>query len=118
MLRKVLLDQKPDGTLITIPAEINETDLEQQIQRFVEIVDDNLFDGQLHISLFRHFHGGGWTLRILQAILLELHSPTIELKIAHSRDELLPFFEDQFERHKKLSDSDFGYPGDHTRLPI
>ena len=118
MLRKVSLDQKPDGTLVTIPAEINETNLEQQVKRFVEIADYNPFDGQLHISLFRHFHGREWTLRILQAFLQELHSPTIELKIAHPRDELVPFFEYQFERHKKLSDSDFDDPGDHTRLPI
>jgi len=119
MLRKVSLDQKPNGTLITIPAEINETNLEQQIKRFVEIADYNPFDGQLHISQFRHFYGEGWTLRLLQAILQELRSPTIELEITHSRDELLSFFENQFERHKQLNDSDFGYPGgDRSRLPI
>ena len=118
MLRQVVLDRKPNGALITIPTEINETNFDQQIKRFIEIADYNPFDGQLHISLFRHFHGGEWTLRILNAILQELRSPTIELKIASSRDELMPFFEYQFERHKKLSDSDFDYPGDPSRLPI
>jgi hypothetical protein len=118
MLRQVVLDRKPNGALITIPTEINETNVDQQIKRFVEIADYNRFDGQLHISLFRHFHGGEWTLRILQAILQELRTSTIVLKIASSRNELMPFFEYQFERHKKLSDSGFDYPGDHTRLPI
>ena len=118
MLKKVTLNRKPDGTPIIIPREINEANLEQLIKRFIELADYNPFDGQLYISQFRHFHGGNWTNRILQAILLELHSPTIDLEITHSRNDLLPFFEHQFERHQKLNDIDFNYPGDLTRLPI
>jgi len=47
--------------MITIPTEINETNLDQQIKRFIEIADYYPFDGQLHISLFRHFHAEEWT---------------------------------------------------------
>lgn len=118
VLRHIRIDQKPNGKPITIPSEANEANLEQQVKRFIEIADYNTFAGQLHISLFRHFHGGPWTLHILQNVLQELHHPSISLTISSPRDELLPFFEYQLERHTNMSDTEFGFPGDHTRLPI
>jgi hypothetical protein len=118
LLRQIVIDQKPNGKPITIPVEVNEANLEQQVKRFIEIADYNTFDGQLHISLFRKFHGGKWTLQILQKILQELHQPGIYLNITSPRSDLLPFFKYQIERHKDMSDTDFGYPGDRTQLPI
>jgi hypothetical protein len=118
LLRRIVIDRKPDGKPITIPVEVNDTNLEQQIKRFIEIADYNPFDGQLHISLFRHFHGGERTLRVLQMILEELRQPSIHLDISKDRSSLVAFFENQLDRHKSMKDSDFGYPGDRSRLPI
>lgn len=118
MLRYITIDQKPDGKPITIPSEVNDANKEQQVKRFIEIADSSTFDGQLHISLFRHFHGGEWTLRILQNILQELQQPSIDLNLTASRSDLLPFFIHQFEKHKSTSDSSYGYPGDRSRLPM
>jgi hypothetical protein len=47
MLKYIIIDTKPDGTPITIPAGINEANFEQQVKRFIEIADYNPFDGQL-----------------------------------------------------------------------
>lgn len=118
MLRHVTIDQKPNGKPVTIPREVNDANEEQQVKRFIEIADSNTFDGQLHISLFRGFHGGEWTLRILQKILQELQQPSIELKLTTSRNDLLPFFIHQFEKHKSTSDASYGYPRDRSPLPI
>jgi hypothetical protein len=42
MLKQITIDTKTDGTLITIPARINEASFEQQVKRFIEIADYNL----------------------------------------------------------------------------
>jgi hypothetical protein len=92
VLKEVEIDQKPDGGKITIPVEVNDINFEQQIKNFIEIVDYSTFDGQLHISLFRKFHGGEITIRILKAVLQELSQPSIKVSISHEREHLLPFF--------------------------
>ena len=118
MLKNVTIDLLSDGKPVTIPLHMSEKNVDQQTKRFIEIASYNPFDGQLHISLFRHFHGGKWTLRILQDVLEELSQPKIDLNIPRSREDLVPFFEHQYERHKELKDEEFRYPGDRSRLPI
>ena len=118
MLKQITIDTKPDGTPITIPASFNEANFEQQVKRFIEMVDYNPFDGQLHISLFRTCHGGQWTLRILEAIVQELKAPSIDLILSQERTALLPFFTYQLERHKNLADTDFPVAGSLPKLPL
>src|SRR6185312_15988634 len=118
MLKQITIDTKPDGTTITIPASINEANFEQQVKRFIEMVDYNPLDGQLHISLFRTCHDGQWTLRILEAIVQELQTPSIDLPLSQERTALLPFFTSQLERHKNLADTDFPVAGSLPKLPL
>lgn len=118
MLKHITIDTKPNGEPITIPASINEANLEQQVKRFIEITDYNPFDGQLHISLFRTCHGGQWTMRILEAIVQELKTPSIDLTLSQDRTAILPFFVYQIERHKNLADTDFPVSGSLPKLPL
>src|SRR5258708_38642664 len=78
-----------------------------QVKRFIEMTDGSPFDGQLHISLLRTCHGGQWTMRILEAIVQELKTPSIDLTLSQERTAILPFFTYQLERHKNLADTDF-----------
>jgi hypothetical protein len=118
MLKKVQIDILPNGRQVTIPSEVNVDNFDQQVKRFIEVADHDLSDGQMHISLFRNCHGGDWTIKILMAIILELHNPQIYLEITHARDTLLPFFEFQLERHRKLDDTVFKRSGRRPSLPI
>jgi hypothetical protein len=118
MLKHITIDTKPDGTTIMIPTSINEANFEQQVKHFIEITDGNPFDGQLHISLFRTCHGGQWTMRILEAIVQELNTPSIDLTLSQDRSTILPFFTYQLERHKNLADTDFPVAGSLPKLPI
>jgi hypothetical protein len=118
MLRKVFFDKKSDGSKISIPIEVNEKNIEQQIKIFIEMTDYNTFDGQLHISHFRHYHGKEKTIQILKSVIQELNNPSIELDIRRERKDLLPFFEAQLSRHEQLEDKEFGYPGDRSKLPL
>ena len=117
MLRKVVIDTKPDGYPITMPASINEANFDQQVKLFIEIADYNPMDGELHISRFRSFHRGEWTRRILEAIVQELNHPSLALDITHDRKALVPFFEYQRDRHQNMSDADFS-PVSPPRKPM
>jgi hypothetical protein len=55
MLKHVTIDTKPDGKPITIPASINEANLEQQVKRFIEITDGSPFDGQERAAILPFF---------------------------------------------------------------
>jgi hypothetical protein len=103
---------------MSIPLEVTDENIDQQVKLFTEIADDNPFDGQLHISHFRLYHGKEKTIEVLRRVVQELNQPTLELEIRGQRKDLLPFFEAQFLRHSALEDSAFGYPGDRSRLPI
>ena len=118
MLRDVVIDQKPNGKKIIIPVEVTKENRDQQVKIFVEIAGYSLFDGQLHISLFRQFHGGEKTLQVLHAAVQELQQPSIKLDTPSTRSDLVPFFVSQLERHGSMKDADFGDPGDHSKLPI
>ena len=56
MLKKILIDRKPNGNKIIIPLDVTHENMDQQVKLFTEIADDNPFDGQLHISHFRLYH--------------------------------------------------------------
>ncbi len=118
MLKQVTIDRMPNGKEITIPAEVNEKNFDQQIKRFIEIADSRLFDGQLHLSLFRTCHGGQWTLKILDAVIRELLNPGIDLRLSQDRGKLLPFFEHQRARHETMSDDEFRLSDNKPMLPI
>ncbi len=120
-LRQVIVDRKPSGYPISIPAEVSEAKLDQYVKRFIEIADYNGQDGSGVVAHFRLYHGGVWTLRILKAILGELRHPSIQLDIKTPRERLAPFFEWVLSRHQACNDADFGYPPDparRARLPI
>lgn len=117
-LKKIHIDNLPNGNPITIPEKIDERNFEQQIKRFIEIADYNPFDGQLHISAFRAFHARKWTIKVLDAIIQELQTPSIELHIEHERSALLPFFEAQLKRHDNSDDTSFSFNGKKPVLPI
>ncbi len=118
MLREVRVDTKPDGRPVNVPLEVSDDKMEQYVKRFIETADYNFQDGSGLVSLFRSFHGGVWTLRILEAVLNELKHPSIQLNLQGSRDELLPFFQEILARHQNVEDADFGYPHDRSRLPM
>jgi hypothetical protein len=118
MLKKISIDRKPNGNKIIIPLDVTDENIDQQVKMFIEIADDNPFDGQLHIAHFRVYHRKEKTIEVLRRILHELNQPTIELEIHSQRKDLLPFFEAQLSRHTALQDSESGYPGDRSRLPI
>lgn len=118
VLKKITFDKKPNGKKITIPLNVTAENIEQQVKIFIEMADYNPFDGQLHISHFRFYHGKEKTIEVLRRVLSELNSPAIELDIRRQRVELEPFFEAQLARHNVLDDSEFGYPGDKSKLPI
>jgi hypothetical protein len=118
MLREVSVDTKPDGRAINVPVEVSDSKMHQYVKRFIETTDYNFQDGSGLVSLFRSFHGGLRTLRVLEAVLDELRHPSIQLDLQGSRDELLPFFEEILVRHQNVEDADFGYPHDRSRLPM
>lgn len=119
MLKDVKVDKKINGELVTIPAKVDETTIEQQVKRFIEIADYSPFDAHMHLSQFRHFHGKKWTIELLRLILQELQVPAISLEISHARRHLELFFESELEKHNKLTDADYHYPpSDVSRLPI
>lgn len=117
-LREIVVDRRPNGGPINVPVKVNECDMEQYVKRFIEIADYSLQDGSGVASLFRGFHGGQWTLCVLQAVLAELRHPSIRLEIKGARESLLPFFEELLKRHQTADDTDFGYPHDPSRLPM
>jgi len=119
LLRDIAIDKKAGGSPVNVPVEVSESKIDQYIKRFVEIADYNQQDGSGVVSLFRSYHGGEWTLRILRGILRELHEPTIQLNISHPHEELVLFFEWLLEKHRKANDADFGYPyRDYSKLPL
>lgn len=118
MLREVDIERLPNGKPTNIPAILSEANLDQQVKRFIEVAAAEPMDGQLHISHFRKYYGGAWTLRILRSVLSELRQPTMRLAITQRRQDLIPFFEYQLARHEHLHDSEFGYPADTSVLPI
>lgn len=85
---------------------MNEINIEQQAKLIIEMTDYNPFDGQLSLSHFRQIHGREWTLRLLNRIIQELNTPTLELRITQDRNKLIPFFEYQLERHQAVSDKE------------
>jgi hypothetical protein len=117
-LRQVIIDRNPSGYPISIPAEVSEAKLDQYVKRFIEIADYNPQDGSGVVARFRLYHGGTWTLRILEAVLEELRHPSIHLDIKTPRERLVPFFEWVLARHRTSSDADFGYPPDPARRAI
>lgn len=112
MLRHIAVDTTAQGHPVNVPVRVDEAKLDQYVKRFIEIAAYNLQDGSGVVALFRHFHGGTWTVRILEAILQELQHPTLHLNLpAHySREHLYPFFDELFISHQYLSDIDFQYP--------
>jgi len=119
MLKNIEIDRKPNGKPIIFPVKITETNAEQQVKLLIEMADYNLFDAHMHLSVFRHFHGGMWTLHILQLILQELQQPSIKVSISHPRESLVPFFSSELEKHQNLTDEDYRYPPDDAwRLPM
>lgn len=118
MLRRIEIDRLPNGKQVTIPAEINARNFEQQVKRFIEIADYNTFDGQMHLSFFRACHGGEWTIKIIEAVIHELQVPSVYLEITQERSVLLPFFEDQLERHRKMGNAEFRFSGNSPSLPM
>lgn len=119
MLKDIEIDKKTNGDPITIPVTVDDATIEQQVKRFIEIADYSEFDAHMHLSLFRHFHGGVWSAKLLQLILQELQTPRIVLKISHTRSSLSPFFESELEKHRELTDADYRYPPDDiSKLPI
>jgi len=119
MLRTVEIARKPNGNPVCIPVTMNEVAIEQQVKLIIEMADYSSFDAHMHLSLFHHFHGGGWTLRVLDAILQELQQPSIEVNIAGQRSVWIPFFKNEKEIHQRLTDRDYTYPPeDASRLPM
>lgn len=118
MLRDVVIDRKPNGKRIIIPVEVTKENREQQVKIFIEMAASSTFDGQQHISLFRHFHGGIVTLDILRAVIRELREPTVQVDILCDRSDLISFFVWQLEKHSSLKDENVGYPGDRSQLPM
>lgn len=119
MLRNIEIDLKPDGRPIIIPVKITETNIGQQVKLLLEMADYNSFDAHMHLSAFRHFHGGSWTLHVLRLILQELQRPSINVSISQSRENLIPFFTSELEKHQNLTDEDYRYPPDDAwRLPM
>lgn len=78
----------------------------------IEMAGYNLFDAYMHLSVFRHFHGGVWTLRTLRLILQKLQQPGINVSISHPRESLVPFFTSELEKHRTLTDENYCYPPD------
>jgi hypothetical protein len=119
MLKRVELSRKPNGDPIMIPVTMNETIVEQQVKLLIELADYNLFDAHMHLSLFHHFHGKMWTLRVLDTILQELQQPSIEVTITRQRGDSLPFFETEQKTHLRLTDNEYNYPPeDISQLPL
>lgn len=118
LLKEIKIDTKPNGTKIVIPSEITFDNFDQQVKIFIELADYNFFDGQLHISLFRSFHGKTKTIAVLNSVVKELNSPTMKLDIQQSRGQLEGFFQAQLARHITSGDKEFGYPNDLSRLPL
>jgi hypothetical protein len=122
-LRDVKIDTKSNGLPISIPVEVSSSKIDQYVKRFIEITSYNLQDGSGLAARFRSYHGGTWTIPILQAALHELRHPELQLDLSQdlSRESLIPFFEDLLSRHQRFSDADFGYPPEPSRrakLPI
>jgi hypothetical protein len=119
MLKDIEVERKPNGKPVIIPVKISDANIEQQIKLLIEIADYNLFDAHMHLSVFRHFHGGEWTSRLLQEIIQELHQPGINLKLSHARDKLVPFFTSELSNHQGYTDEAYRYPPDDVwRLPL
>lgn len=118
MLRKVDIERKPDGSPVTIPAEINDANIDQQVKVLIELADRSYWDGQLRLSHLRKYHGGVVIRVLLSAVLEELRKPRIHLNISKDRAMLDLFFAQQLARHESLPDTEFGFPADRTRLPI
>ncbi|HVB25419.1 MAG TPA: hypothetical protein VNG51_26015 [Ktedonobacteraceae bacterium] len=119
MFKHVEVARKSNGDPIMIPVTMSEIIIEQQVKLLIEVADYNVFDAHMHLSLFHHFHGKKWTLRILQAVLQELQQPSIEVSIAGQRNDWIPFFETEQKTHQRLTDDDYRYPPeDISRLPI
>jgi transposase len=69
-------------------------------------------------SWFRTYHGGQWTMRILEVIVQELKTLSIDLTLSQERAAILPVFVYQIERHKNLADTDFPVAGSLPKLPL
>jgi hypothetical protein len=57
-------------------------------------------------------------MRILEAIVQELKTPSIDLTLSQKRTAILPFYVDQLKRHKNLADMDFPVAGSLPKLPL
>lgn len=118
-LRPVEIARKPNGSPVFIPVTMSEAGIKQQVKLLIEMADYNLFDAHMHLSVFHHFHGKDWTLRILDATLQELQQPSIKLNIKEQRTKWLPFFKNEKEIHQCSTDKDYRYPPeDASRLPV
>lgn len=119
IVRRVEVARKPDGRPVNVPREVSAGDLEQYLKRFIEVASESPQDASPLVSMFRSFHGGRWTIRVLEMALQELRNPTIELEIARLRKALLPMFELLLQQHERHGDAEFGYPRrDRSRLPL
>ena len=117
MLKDVPLPRTVNGATVSVPVEMTDRAIEPLVRLYIEMADYNPQDGSGVLARFRGRHGRDWTLRVLGAILDELHHPSIALNIKGPRVALLPFFEALLERHSALADADFSSPRDQPPPP-